>query len=144
MQSDNTIVITIVCLLHLTAPVPLNVTASAPGSLTVEFTPGPEPNDVDHYEVHSGPLNCSVKANVDPPICIITGLSEGKRHQLNAKACLANGVCSEQVNVTAETLPAGKYELSGLLSVEYPSNCILTLAVSTNKAVRRGFNGIWL
>ncbi len=86
---------------------PLNVTASAPGSLTVQFTPGPEPNDVYHYEAHSGPLSCSVKANINPLTCIITDLEAGHRHQLNAKACLANGVCSEEAYDTAETLPAG-------------------------------------
>ncbi len=88
------------------APAPLSATVSAPGSLTVQFTPGPEPNDVDYYEVRSGQLKCSVKANVRPPTCTITGLPEGQSHQLNAKACLANGVCSAQASIT---VPGGMF-----------------------------------
>ncbi len=94
--------------LHL-APAPLTVTANAPGSLTVQFTHGPEPNDVGYFEASSGLLKCSVKACVKPLICTITGLSEGHRHNLNAKACLANGVCSEPSSDTVETLPAGTF-----------------------------------
>ncbi len=86
------------------APAPLTIKASTPASLTIELTPGPEPNDVDYYEVRSGQLKCSVKANVRPPTCTITGLPEGRSHQLNAKACLANGVCSAHASIT---VPAG-------------------------------------
>ncbi len=94
--------------LHL-APASLSVTATAPGSLTIQFTPGPEPNDVDFYEASSGLLKCSVKACVKPLICTIMGLSEGHMHKLNAKACLANGVCSDTASATVETLPAGTF-----------------------------------
>ncbi len=94
--------------LHL-APASLSVTATAPGSLTIQFTPGPEPNDVGYFEASSGLLKCSVKACVKPLICTITGLSEGHRYALDAKACLANGVCSDPASDTAETLPAGTF-----------------------------------
>ncbi len=89
------------------APAPLTLTVSESGSLTIQFTPGPEPNDVAYYEVSSGLLKCSVKANVRPPTCTITGPSDGYRYHLSAKACLANGLCSEPALKTVEIRPAG-------------------------------------
>ncbi len=89
------------------APAPLTLTMSESGKLTIQFTPGPEPNDIDYYEVSSGLFKFSIKANVRPLTCTFMGPSDGHRYHLNAKACLASGQCSEPVLKTVEIRPAG-------------------------------------
>ncbi len=127
------------------APAPLSTTASALGSLTIQFTPGPEPNDVDYYEANIGQLKCSVKASVRPPTCTITGLSEGHRHQVNGKACLANGLCSTTASFTAETLPAGMSKYSAaFISTNCTTECIIIVYSSTKQSVCWTDNGIQL
>ncbi len=92
----------------ITAPGPLKVTHTGPGSIMTEFTADPAGNDVAFYRVYISSKSCSVPAGNVPLRCEITGLEEGKNHYLQAKACYSDNVCGYSAAQYVDAFPRGK------------------------------------
>ncbi len=92
------------------APSSVVVSPVSTTSVRVEF--GASPNTttgVSLYVAATDGSFCQVEASASPLSCIITGLPAGKKHVVNAIACLPSGDCSHGRVGEGYTLPDGKF-----------------------------------
>ncbi len=91
----------------LTVPLNMLINAISSSELEVSITPNVDSSRVATYEVSSGTKTCQIMATSSALRCELDGLVMGTQYGVDAKACMAGGLCSEAISESAWTLPDG-------------------------------------